>query len=103
LIPFAALGIAFGLSLTTDSIGPALGGSVALLALLGGVWFPITGGVMHTIAEALPSYWLVQASRVGIGGHGWGAVGWSVVAAWTMVLGVAAAWVYRRDTERPAA
>ena len=103
LIPFAALGIAFGLSLSTDSIGPALGGSVSLLALLGGVWFPITGGLMHAIAEALPSYWLVQASRVGIGGHGWGVVGWSVVAVWTIVLAGAAALVYRRDSERPAA
>ena len=35
---------------------------------------------MHDIAQALPSYWLVQASHVGVGGHGWGATGWIVVA-----------------------
>lgn len=44
LAPFAALGIVLGHLLTTDSIGPALGGTTAVFALLGGVWFPITGG-----------------------------------------------------------
>ena len=71
LIPFAALGILLGHLLTPDSIGPAMGGSTALLALLGGTWFPITGGVMQTIGEPLPSYWLVQASHVALGGAGW--------------------------------
>ena len=65
--------------LASDSIGPAIGGTTALLALLGGTWFPITGGTMQTIAEALPSYWLVRASQVGIGGAGWGVTGWAVV------------------------
>ena len=44
LLPFAALGIVFGHLLTPDSIGPAMGGATALLAILGGTWFPITGG-----------------------------------------------------------
>jgi ABC-2 type transport system permease protein len=100
LVPFAALGVLMGHLLTTDSIGPAMGGTTALLSLLGGVWFPITSGTMHDIAEALPSYWLVQASRVSIGGGGWGRLGWLVVAAWTVVLTAAAARVYQRDTQR---
>ena len=92
LIPFAGLGIMMGHLLTTDSIGPAMGGTTALLALLGGVWFPITGGsAMHAIAEALPSYWLVQASHVGLGGQGWGTKGWAVVAAWSALAAFAAA------------
>ncbi len=37
LVPFAALGIMLGHMLTPDSIGPAMGGGVSLLALLGGV------------------------------------------------------------------
>jgi ABC-2 type transport system permease protein len=59
LIPFAALGIVIGHLVTPDSIGPVMGGATALLALLGGTWFPITGGAMQKIGEALPSYWLV--------------------------------------------
>ena len=100
LIPFAALGILVGHLLSVDSIGPALGGGTAVLALLGGVWFPIGSGVMHDVAQALPSYWLVQASRVAIGGESWGLQGWLVIAAWSVVLAALAARAYRRDTNR---
>jgi ABC-2 type transport system permease protein len=55
---------------------------------------------MHDIAQALPSYWLVQASHVSLGGQGWIALGWFVVAAWTVALGALAARAYRRDTKR---
>ena len=62
LIPFAALGILLGHLLTVDSIGPAMGGGISLLALLGGTWFPIADhGFLHDLAPVLPSYWLVQA------------------------------------------
>lgn len=98
--PFAAIGILLGHLLTTDSVGPAIGGTTAVFALLGGVWFPITSGVMHAIAEALPSYWLVQASHVGLGGSGWGATGCLIVAAWTVGAAGAARRAYARDTQR---
>jgi ABC-2 type transport system permease protein len=100
LLPFAALGILMGHLLTPDSIGPAVGGMGALFAFLGGVWFPINSGVLHDIATALPSYWLVQASRIGAGGHGWSATGWLIVAAWTIAATVLAARAYVRDTKR---
>ena len=35
-----------------------------------------------------------------LGGHGWTATGWSVVAAWTVVLAILARAAYRRDFER---
>ena len=100
LIPFAALGILIGHLLTADSVGPAIGGLIAAFALLGGTSFPISG-VMHTIGEAVPSFWLVQASRVSLGADAWSRTGWIVVAAWTVVLSLLAAWAYRRDTGRP--
>jgi ABC-2 type transport system permease protein len=100
LVPFIALGVLMGHLLTTDSIGPAMGGTTALLSLLGGVWFPINSGTLHDIAEALPSYWLVQASHLGIGGHGWSDTGWLVMAAWTVAGAIAAGRAYRRDTLR---
>jgi ABC-2 type transport system permease protein len=100
LLPFAALGIVLGHLLTPDSIGPAIGGLTALFAILGGTWFPITSGVMKSIGEALPSYWLVQASHVALGGKGWTAAGWAVVAAWTVGGVLVARWAYRRDTQR---
>jgi len=100
LIPFAALGIAMGHVLTADSVGPAIGGGVGLLAFLGGTWFPITSGALHGIAQALPSYWLVQASHIALGGSAWGVTGWLVMAGWTVVLGTLAVLAFRRDTKR---
>ncbi|HEX3317955.1 MAG TPA: ABC transporter permease [Solirubrobacteraceae bacterium] len=100
LIPFAALGIAAGHVLTPDSIGPAMGGAIGLLAFLGGTWFPISNGTLHAIAQALPSYWLTQASHVALGGAAWGVTGWLVMAGWTVVLGALALLAYRRDTKR---
>jgi len=100
LIPFGALGVLLGHLLTADAIGPAMGGLVAVLAVLGGTWFPITSGALYDIGRALPSYWLVQASHVALGGGGWGRTGWLVVAAWSVLLTVLAARAYRRDTAR---
>jgi ABC-2 type transport system permease protein len=100
LVPFVVLGIFLGHVLTAESTGPAIGGITAFFALLGGTWFPIQDGVMRDIAEALPSYWLVQASHVSLGGKGWSGLGWFVVAAWTVALGALAARAYRRDTKR---
>ena len=100
LVPFAVLGILLGHLLSVDSIGPAIGGITALFSILGGIWFPITSGVMRDLAQALPSYWLVQAAHVGLGGNGWGARGWVVDGLWTVALGALAVRAYRRDTGR---
>ncbi len=101
LIPFAAAGILIGHLLTVDSIGPVIGGVTALLAILGGTWFPIAAsGPLHDISQAMPSYWLVQASHVALGGSGWGARGWTIMTAWAVVMTILAARAYRRDTAR---
>ena len=101
LAPFAALGITLGHLLTPESIGPALGGGVALLAFVGGTWFPLTThNFLYSIAQFIPSYWLVQASHVALGGKAWDAKGWLVVIGWTVVLTILARRAYRRDTAR---
>jgi ABC-2 type transport system permease protein len=100
LVPFAVLGIAIGHMLTPDSIGPAMGGGVALLAFLGGTWFPITKGFLYDVGQLLPSYWLVQASHVALGGHPLGTKAWIVIVGWTVVLAAVARRAYRRDTGR---
>lgn len=101
LVPFAALGIFLGHKLTVDSVGPAIGGGTALLALVSGTWFPLADtGFLHDLAQYLPSYWLVQANRVALGGTSWGGRGWLVVAVWSVVLIALAARAYRNDTGR---
>jgi ABC-2 type transport system permease protein len=100
LIPFAALGIVIGHLASVESVGPIMGGSTALFAFLGGTWFPLGHGALHDIGEALPSYWLVQASHVALGGDAWSRTGWLVVAAWTVAAAAVARWAYRRDTAK---
>jgi ABC-2 type transport system permease protein len=100
LVPFAAIGILLGHLLTPDSVGPTLGGATALFAFLGGSWFPITSGTLQQLAQLLPSYWLVQAAHIGVGGNGWPAKGWIVVAAWSVAVAALARRAYRRDTQR---
>jgi ABC-2 type transport system permease protein len=101
LVPLVILGIVLGHLLTSDSVGPAIGGVGALFAFLGGTWFPLgTRGFLYDLGQCLPSYWLVQASHVALGGQGWSAKGCIVIAIWTVVLGVLAVWVYQRDTGR---
>jgi ABC-2 type transport system permease protein len=100
LLPFAALGIMLGHLVGVDALGPAIGGTSGLLSFLGGAWFPLSSGFLHDVAQALPSYWLVQSSSVALGGGGWNATGWLVVTAWTVLLAAAAVLAYRRDTER---
>lgn len=56
--------------------------------------------MLHDFAQFLPSYWLVQAGRVSVGGEGWGATAWVVIAAWTVALTALARRAYRQDTER---
>jgi ABC-2 type transport system permease protein len=100
LVPFAVLGILLGHLLNVDAVGPSIGGITALFSILGGVWFPITSGTLHDIAQALPSFWLVQAAHVGLGGNGWGSRGWLIDGVWTAVLAALAVRVYQRDTGR---
>jgi ABC-2 type transport system permease protein len=100
LAPFAALGVTLGHMLTPESIGPAMGGGVSLLALLGGTWFPLPSGFLHDVAQYIPSYWLVQASHVALGGHPWPAKAWIVIVGWTVVLAALARRTYRNDTGR---
>jgi ABC-2 type transport system permease protein len=100
LLPFAALGIVLGHLLGVEAVGPTIGGLSGLLGFLGGVWFPLGDGIVRDVAQLLPSFWLVQASHVSLGGPGWTATGWFVVAGWSVVLSLLAAFAYRRDTAR---
>ena len=101
LIPFLVLGILLGHLLRTDSLGPAMGGVTSLFALLGGAWGPLaTTGVALSVVKVLPSYWLVQAGKTAIGGHGWPAEAWAVLGVWVLGLGWLAQRVYLRDTAR---
>ena len=70
LIPFAALGIALGHVLTPDSIGPALGGGGLAAGAPRRHLVPARTALPARHRRSyLPSYWLVQASHVALGGQ----------------------------------
>ena len=101
LVPFVVLGILLAHLLMTESLGPAMGGVTSLLALLGGAWGPLaTTGVLLRVVKVLPSYWLVQAGKTAVDGHGWPVEAWAVVGVWALGLGWLAERVYLRDTAR---
>jgi ABC-2 type transport system permease protein len=77
LVPLAVLGIVIGHLINADALMPVVGGLVTVLALLGGSYgFLIAkSGFMFDVMKALPSYWLVQAGKVVIGGGDWPAEG----------------------------
>ncbi len=98
LAPFIVIGFILGYLLPSDAAAAALAGVVILFALLGGVFgFQLaTSGPMFDVIKGLPSYWLVQAGKTALGGGGWPAEAWIVVAVWTAVLIPVAALAYRR-------
>lgn len=102
LAPFVVIGLALGYLLPIDALTPALGGTVILFALLGGVFgFQLAkSGPLFDFMKGLPSYWLVQAGKATISGGGWPTEAWIVVAVWTVVLIPVAALTYRRSTSR---
>jgi ABC-2 type transport system permease protein len=100
LVPFAAMGIWIGHVAKPDAIGPIMGGVMSLFALLGGSWFPVGSGVLGTVGSWLPSFWIVQAGHLAVGGQPWPVKGWVVIAVWTAVFTVLAQRAFRADTGR---
>lgn len=101
LIPFAVFGVLIGHLLSIETMGPAMGGTISLFALLGGSWGPIGHGTwVESFMKCIPSYWITQASQVAVHGGGWPAEAWIVIAVWTLVLLRLTARVYVRDTKR---
>ncbi len=101
LIPFAVLGIMVGNLVNPDTMGPGIGGLTSLFAILGGSFGPLANsGVLHQIAELVPSYWIVQAGATALGGNSWPLKGWIVIAVWTAVLARGAVFAYRRSGGR---
>lgn len=103
LLPFIGLGIFAGHLVSTDSMGPVIGGGSAFFGFLGGQWYPLpAGSVLRTIGEWIPSFWLVQSRNAGLGLGSWSAKGWIVIGLWSVGAALAAGCAYRRDTKRVA-
>jgi ABC-2 type transport system permease protein len=101
LVPFVIMGVIIGHLVEVDALAPAVGGTVVLFSLFGGVYGQFFhSGVMLSIVKLLPSFWLVQAGKASLLHRAWPIEGWLVIAVWTAALVPLAMLVYRRDTAR---
>jgi ABC-2 type transport system permease protein len=99
LIPLTILGIVLGLWIKAEAVQGFTTLLLLVLALLGGLWFPveIMPTVMKDIAHGLPSYWLAELGRYPfLPGSAFPWTGVWVLALWTAGLTVVGALGYRR-------
>lgn len=101
-IPFAALGLVLGYLF--DSESAQAGQTIIWLALafLGGLWQPlrVMPKLMQEIAKWLPTYRAAELSWSTLGGGAQYAQDILILAAYTVVFGVIAMFLYRRDSQR---
>jgi ABC-2 type transport system permease protein len=104
-LPFAALGILVGLAASTSVAQPAMVGTLLVLNVLGGLlWpLPVFPGWLQDITKLLPTYRLADLGRDAVAGHALNPADIAFLAAWTLVLGAAAALRYRADLQRAIA
>ena len=99
LVPFVLMGLILGHLIATDALVPVMGWLIVFFALFGGAFGSLFNrGVMLTVVELLPSYWLVHAGAAARLHGDWAARGWIVLACWTAALIPLAIFAYRHDT-----
>lgn len=99
---FTALGLFIGYLVPSENVMQFLGPILAVLALFGGLFTPLSQfpAVIQNIAAFTPVYGLGEIARAPLTGEGFD--GWAVVniVAWLIVFGAGAALAFRRDTKR---
>ncbi|WP_236796177.1 ABC transporter permease [Amycolatopsis sp. GM8] len=102
-IPFALIGLLIGQIGTADSTQPITQLVMLPMALLGGIFIPVTTmpDWLLKIAHVLPSYWMGEIGRGAITA-GSASLGKDVLylGIWTVVLGFAVVRRYRKDSAR---
>lgn len=103
-IPFALIGLFIGQIGTPESMQPIMSITMMTMSMLGGIFIPLDGmpDWLSNIANILPSYWLGQVGRGAVTASLSVDLGKTVLvlAAWTLVVGLAVIRRYRRDSAR---
>ena len=100
-LTFAAFGLFMGYLLPSENVMQILGPVLALLAILGGLWFPLDDdSVMGMIAKFTPMYGLAGLAHQPLVAGAFH-ISWLVnVVTWLVVFAAGAAWRFRKDTAR---
>jgi ABC-2 type transport system permease protein len=98
---FAAFGLFVGFLLPSENVMQFVGPLLAILAMFGGIFIPIAvlPPTMQTIAKFSPVYGVGQLARAPLVG-GLTAAAFASVIGWTLLFGLGAARLFRRDTAR---
>ncbi|MEO7964227.1 MAG: ABC transporter permease [Gemmatimonadaceae bacterium] len=98
---FAAFGLFMGFLLPSENVMQFVGPILALLAMFGGLFIPLNTlpPTMQTIAKFTPVWGVGVLARAPLIGGDTGTAAISVIA-WTVVFGLAAMVLFRRDTAR---
>lgn len=99
---FAAFGLFVGYLAPAENVMQFMSPILAILAMLGGLFVPldVLPHALQQIAKFTPVYGVGQLSRAPLTGTGLDWVALGNVAAWTVLFGLGAARLFRRDTTR---
>ena len=101
-VVFAAFGLFIGYLAPSENVMQILGPVLALLALMGGIFVPLTelSHTLQTLASYTPAYGVGVLARAALldDGVDLGAV--ANVVIWTALFTAGAIWRFRRDTAR---
>jgi len=101
-LPFAAFGVLIGYSFEPATAQALAMISSLSLALLGGLWAPVSTfpDTIATIAKVLPSYRYADLGRTVAAGQLPDLADVSILAAYGIVIGALVFWRYRTDEQR---
>lgn len=101
-LPFAALGLLIGYLFDANSAQGAMMISFFSLAIVGGLWAPLTSfpDTLATIGRMLPSFRLADLGRDAAAGLAPDATDVAMLIGWAIVVGALAAWRYRSVEQR---
>ena len=101
-LPFAALGLMIGYAFEADAAQGAMTISFFGLAILGGLWAPITSfpDTVATIGRMLPSFRVADLGRMVAAGVMPDPTDVAILVGYAVVLGGLAAWRYRASQVR---
>jgi len=100
VLPFASLGLVIGLVMPSNAAPGVINLIYLPLSFCGGLWIPIEAlpHWLQVVAHGLPSFWFARLALRTLGyGHSSALIAWSLLAFYTVVFLLAAAFIFRRQ------
>ncbi len=101
-VVFASFGLFMGYLLPAENVMQVMGFVLAMLAVLGGLFWPVNSlpPAMQTVAPYMPTYGVAAIARFPLVGGPFDPTWLASMIGWTVVFAGAAMLLFRRDTRR---